>query len=68
MVLARCRRISCSLNEDEINKGRKKKNKEITGSDGICPHNNTEYIIAFSNDCFELPKNVLENLLCSLAA
>ena len=25
MILARCRRISCSLNEDEINKGRKKK-------------------------------------------
>lgn len=25
MILARCRRTSCSLNEDEINKGRKKK-------------------------------------------
>ena len=68
MILARCRRTSCSLNEDEINKGRKKKNNETTGSDGIFPHNKTEYIIAFSNDCFALPKNVLENLLCSLAA
>lgn len=66
MILAGCRRISCPLNEDEINKGRKK-NNETTGSDGICPHNNTEYIIALSNDCFALPKDVLENLLCSLA-
>ena len=68
MILARCRRISCSLNEYEVNKGREKKNNETTVSDGICPHKNTEYIIAFSNNCFALPKHVLENLLCSLAA
>ena len=30
MILARCRRTSCSLNEDEINKERKKKKQWIT--------------------------------------
>lgn len=29
MILARCRRISCSLNEDEIKKGRKKKTMKL---------------------------------------
>lgn len=29
MILARCRRTSCSLNEDEINKGRKKKTTKL---------------------------------------